>query len=99
VRAEAADDAAERLRLWREVEKSGAGSLRAVARAERIRFEARAQAALFAARDAAPSRAAEILAAATAEFDGTALGVDLERVLGHVRKYGAFPALCESAGG
>lgn len=97
-RAEDADVPALRLRLWREVE-AAAGPLAVVARAARLRMAARAQDALFAARGATAARAAEILAQAAAEFEGTPYGTDLRRVLDHVREHGSFPPLREKAGG
>ena len=70
----------------------------------RDRFESPSWAELRAAarqlaRAAETDDAAETLAKAAAEFEGTPFGADLGRVLEHVRKYGSFPSLRENAGG
>ena len=85
---------AERLRLWQDVERDLPGeTLGEVARASRLRMEAEAQSALFAARDAERARATAILAAAAHEVEGTPYAADLARVAEHLRRYGSFPVI------
>jgi hypothetical protein len=96
--AEAAEDPARRLELYRQVAAAG-NVLSEVARARIREMEKGAQDALFAARDDAlrlgAAAAADRLGAAAASYRGTPYGEDLERILTFVREHGSFPELQE----
>jgi Thioredoxin-like len=96
--AEAADDPARRLELYRQVAVAD-NVLGEAARARISEMEKGAQDALFGARDDAlrlgTAAAADRLGTAAAALRGTPYGDDLDRILTFVREHGSFPELQE----
>ncbi len=97
-KAEAAEDPALRLALYRQVAAAD-NVLGKVARARIAAMEKEAQDALFAARDDASrlgtGAATDRLGAAAESLRGTPYAADLERVRAFIGKHGSFPELKE----